>query len=168
MTCILRISCYASICSSLPGLAISIIHRPTYFSSPSSPCRRMDFKLCANYQYLLNVLLLRWWQRLHYCAWHKQVAVANWAIGSSDSVTSVFSNRETISNHVTPFPWRLYFQEREIINAFSIDNHERGTDYEDGAQPQFRNRSPWDGGIFILNAESSIGYGDLLFHAGPR
>jgi hypothetical protein len=34
------------------------------------------------------------------------------------------------------------FQERNIMNTLSVDYHERGTDCQDGAQLQFRNRSP--------------------------
>jgi hypothetical protein len=38
------------------------------------------------------------------------------------------------------------FQEMNIMNTFSVDYHEKGTDYQDGAQLQFRDRSPWDDG----------------------
>jgi hypothetical protein len=43
------------------------------------------------------------------------------------------------------------------IYGLSVDYHDRGTDYQDETQLQFWDRSPRDGGIFMLDANSTNG-----------
>jgi hypothetical protein len=53
--------------------------------------------------------------------------------------------RPARTNHSVAIPITmeaLCFQERKILNTLSVDYHERGTDYQDGAEPLFRDRSP--------------------------